>query len=249
MNPDPQQFTDVTEHYDALMACVPYRRWVDYIEEILRRINCRPETILDIACGTGTVDEILTERGYKVTGVDIAPGMIEVAKRKTVMNCSAIPYYVQDAAELSVDGKFDLAISLFDSFNYILDASRLDQAINRIYEHLNQGGYLIFDINTEYALTHGFFNQSNICVYPKYVWNADYDRESRICSVNMVFEVLENGEKRQFTEIHRQKAYKIEDIDAMLMKAGFQIMGHYNAYKFSQPSRRSDRVFFVTRKR
>jgi SAM-dependent methyltransferase len=178
--------------------------------------------------------------------------MVGVARRKAAGSGSGVDYHVQDAAELSLGREFDLVVSLFDSLNYITDGSHLARAMARVSEHLVQGGYFIFDVNTEYALAHGFFNQSNIGSenYPKYVWASSYDRTTRICTVNMVFEVLKpDGTKRQFTEVHEQKAYRLEELDGMLLTAGFETVARYNAYKFKQPSRRSDRVFFVARKK
>lgn len=249
MNSDAKQFVDITEHYDALMAGVPYKHWVDYLEDILRRLKHHPRTVLDVACGTGTVPEILAARGYEVTGVDISSGMIEAANRKKAKSGSDIDYHVQDAAELTLEREFDLAISLFDSVNYITDETRLARAIQRVGEHVTQGGYFIFDINTEYALAHGFFNQTSLSSYPKYVWTSAYDRETRICKVTMVFEVLEGQEKRQFTEVHVQKGYRLDELDTMLRNAGFETVERYYAYTFRQPTRRSDRVFFVARKK
>lgn len=249
MSDIPEQFTNVAEHYDALMAGVPYRLWVDYIEGILQRMDYSPRTVLDVACGTGTVAEILADRGYEVTGADIAPGMIEVARRKGARTGNGVDYHVQDAAELDLGRRFDLAISLFDSLNYITDEDHLRRAIKRVGEHVVQGGLFIFDVNTEYALAHGFFNQASLATYPKYVWTSSYDHATRICTVKMTFEVEENGEKRQFKETHVQKGYRLEELDGMLREAGFETLEHYHAYKFKQPTRRSDRVFFVARKK
>lgn len=252
MSSDYTQFTNIAQHYDALMAGVPYHLWVDYLEEILKSLDYNPRTVLDLACGTGSVSEILAERGYEVTGSDIAADMIDVARAKSAKKGSFIQYHVQDAAELTLGCKFDLIISLFDSLNYITDENTLQKAMERVSEHLDPGGYFIFDVNTEYALAHGFFNQSNIGSgkYPKYVWVSTYDRTSRICSVNMVFEVEEvDGTRKQFTEIHEQKAYRLEELDKMLYNAGFETVARYHAYKFKQPGRRSDRVFFVARKK
>lgn len=252
MDSDYQQFTNITDHYDALMAGVPYHLWVDYLEEILKRLDYQPNTVFDLACGTGSVSELMAERGYDVVGADIAAGMIEVAKRKTAKSGANIEYLVQDACELNLGRKFDLVISLFDSLNYITDESKLALAMERVSEHLVDGGYFIFDVNTEYAFAHGFFNQSNIGsgTYPKYVWVSTYDRTSRICSVNMVFEAQEpDGTRHQFTEIHEQKAYRMEELDKMLFDAGLETVARYHAYKFKQPTRRSDRVFFVARKK
>ncbi|MDO8588923.1 MAG: methyltransferase domain-containing protein [Armatimonadota bacterium] len=244
-----QQFTEIARHYDALMAGVPYRYWVEYIEDILKRLDNRPSAVLDAACGTGNVSEILAEYGYDVTGVDISPEMVEVARSKTG-EYGPVDYHVQDIAVLELGKSFDLIISLFDSLNYITEPNHLQKALARIAAHLAPGGVFIFDVNTEYALAHGFFNQANLDSrnYPKYIWSSSYDRNSRICTVTMVFEVLDGAVTRQFTEVHRQRAYGVEELEEMIADAGLQLVDMFHAYTFSKPRRRSDRVFFVARK-
>ncbi|MCE5314899.1 MAG: methyltransferase domain-containing protein [Armatimonadota bacterium] len=241
------QFKQIATYYDDLMAGVPYNLWVRYIENILKRIEHSPRTVLDLACGTGNVSELMAEKGYKVVGADIAPDMIEVARSKN----SDVEYHVQDMAELDLDGRrFDLAISLFDSLNYILDPNRLAKAIERVGEHLVEGGIFIFDVNTEYALAHHFFDQANIASnhYPHYVWNSEYDNSTRICTVNMTFRVVEDGENVEFKEVHLQRAHSLEELTMMLTDAGFDVVDIFHAYKFRRPTRRSDRVFYVARK-
>lgn len=243
------QFTDIAKHYDALMAGVPYRYWVEYIEDILRKFGSKPDKILDAACGTGNVTEIFAEFGYDVVGADISPGMIEVAKEKTG-EWGPVEYLVQDMCHMDLGRRFDLVVSLFDSLNYITEPEHLQMAMDCVTAHLKPGGLFIFDVNTRYALSHGFFNQTNLGSrqYPKYVWSSEFDREKRLCTVTMVFEVLEGTEKRQFTEIHRQTAYAPEELLGMLRKAGLEPLDTYHAYTLKKPHRRSDRIFFVARR-
>ncbi len=241
------QFTEIAKYYDELMAGVPYQLWVEYIEGLLERVEFKPKTILDVACGTGNVSEILSERGYNVTGADIAPDMIAVANAKH----SRVDYYISDMAELDLDRKFDLVISLFDSLNYITDVDHLVKAINRVSEHVVDGGYFIFDVNTIYALAHHFFDQANLASehYPHYIWSSEYDHATRICTVNMTFEVLDNGESRQFKETHIQRGHTIEELSQMLADANFEVVDVFHAYRFRKPTRRTDRVFYIARKK
>ncbi|MGC8862918.1 MAG: class I SAM-dependent DNA methyltransferase [Armatimonadota bacterium] len=257
------QFTLIAAHYDDLMAGVPYRQWIDYVEEILGRMDYHPDAVLDVACGTGNLSEILASRGFRVVGVDISPDMIEVARAKK----SGVEYYVQDAAELDLRcssgisacpgqvqecrRKFDLAICLFDSLNYITNPNRAAQAIRRIGEHLIPGGVFIFDVNTIYALSNHFFDQARLApgFYPKYIWNSFYDRGTRICRIDMLFEVIENGQPKQFKEVHYQRGHSIEELSQWLVDGGFEVVDIFHAYTFRKPTRRSDRVFFVARTR
>jgi SAM-dependent methyltransferase len=270
---DHAQFTEIAKYYDELMAGVPYRLWVEYLLDLLERVEFKPRTILDVACGTGNVSEILSARGYEVVGADIAPGMIEAAKAKH----SRVEYHVSDMAELHLTRhpeptchpeldsgsrgmlkpvqhdavrQFDLAISLFDSLNYITDPDHLARAIERVGEHVVEGGYFIFDVNTIYALAHHFFDQANLASdrYPHYIWSSEYDHSTRICTIKMTFEVLQNGEPRQFVETHYQRGHSLEELSQWLIDAGFEVVDVFHAYRFRKPTRRSDRVFYVARK-
>lgn len=264
------QFREIARHYDDLMHGVPYRGWVAYLEDILDRLGYHPHTILDVACGTGNVSEILAKRGFEVVGVDISAEMIEIAQSKK----SPVEYHVQDMAELCIGchseppschsehseesraepveaRQFDLAVSFFDSLNYVTDPDHLRRGIKRIGEHVVPGGLFIFDINTIYALSHHFFDQANLGgeYYPKYIWSSEYDHSTRICRVDMLFKVMEDGEEREFKEIHYQRGHSIEELTQWLNEGGFDVVDIFHAYKFRRPTRRSDRVFFVARKR
>jgi 2-polyprenyl-6-hydroxyphenyl methylase/3-demethylubiquinone-9 3-methyltransferase len=66
--------------------------------------------VLDVGCGGGLLAEALAAAGAGVTGIDLAPGMIEVARLHAVESRLAIDYRVADAAELAAatPGAFDV---------------------------------------------------------------------------------------------------------------------------------------------
>ncbi len=244
------QFDEIALLYDALMAGVPYAAWIDYIHSILDEFGVQPKTVLDLCCGTGSGSLLLAKRGYKVTGVDISPEMIDVAMHKAEESGAPINFYAQDASRLHVSGKFDLVVSLFDSLNYILDPSALSQAFQRVSKYLNPSGLFIFDMNTEYALAAGFFDQDNIGskAHVHYKWHSNYDLATRICSIDMDFVHHHVSGDRKIHIMHHQRAYDIEEIVGMLIESGVQVLAVYKAYTFQTASPSCDRVFFVARK-
>lgn len=242
-------FGPVAPLYDILMAGVPYRFWLDYLEKLWGRHGLAPRTVLDLACGTGTVSRLMAGRGLDVVGVDLSPGMLEVARQRAEDERLAIPFFQQDAAELSLEPRtFDATVCLFDSLNNILDGARLAQAFARVFRHLTAGGSFIFDLNTEYALAQGMFNQS--CSRRDeplhYRWRSRYDAEARLCTVHMHFS-YDNGSspRQEFTEVHRQRAYHKEEILGWLRDAGFADVTVYEGYTLEPPKKRSDRLFYV----
>ena len=245
-------FVEVAPLYDMLMTGVPYTMWITYLRQLLDERKARPRQILDLACGTGNVSELLAQEGFAVTGVDIAPGMIAQAQAKAAAANLPITYAVQDAAQLDLPGKrFDLCVSLFDSLNYITDPLRLLLAMERVAAHLSRNGLFIFDLNTEYALVNHFFDQDNLSSGDRllYNWKSSFDPATRLCRVQMDFRYRpETGEERVFEEVHWQYAYRTEEIVAMLQQAGFDQIATYKAYTLRQPVRSSDRIFYVARR-
>lgn len=250
--PQQRSFEAVAPYYDELMQGVPYRFWVSYLEKVWKHYAVSPSTVLDIACGTGTVALLLAQKGYKVMGADLSGAMLAEARKKAAAHGSGVEFFEQDAARLDLgDRRFDTIVSLFDSLNNILDPGDLQEAFVRAERHLAPGGLFIFDINTEYAFTAGLFNQRSAPLEGplQYIWKARYDQEKRLCTITMDFSVLRDGQPPlTFQEIHVQRAYDHADIVAMLTNAGFANVDTYDAYTLSQPRRRSDRVFYVARR-
>lgn len=69
---------------------------------------------LDVACGTGGVPELAARGGAEVTGIDLAPALIETAKRRAGEKGLDIDYRVGDAENLDAeDAGFDVVTSTF----------------------------------------------------------------------------------------------------------------------------------------
>lgn len=256
--PEAEEFTLLPRYYDVLMRDVPYRMWVRYIRELLRRLDAgfHFRHVLELACGTGTVALEFARQGSVVVGVDISEGMVRVAQSKARQMGLAhrARFYAQDIAALTLPNEmlFDLAVCLFDSLNYITDPKKLAKVFAVTFRHLRPGGYFIFDLNTEYALTAHLFDQDNLDeddapIY--YFWKSHYDPEKRLCRVDMWFAVRDRqGKWFRFKEVHWQRAYQIGEIRAMAEEAGWRWVKVLDAYSFHPPDPESERWYFVLKK-
>lgn len=246
---DTNQYGPVAAIYDTLMAGVPHGLWLSRIERAACDRGKQPRSALDIACGTGLVTEQLARRGYApVWGVDIAAPMIAIARTKAAAKAYEIDYVVQDAARLDLDGRrFDLVVSLFDSLNYITDPAALRAAFRQIFRHTAPGGLLAFDLNTLYALAHRFFDQTGTYGPVHHVWKSHWDRETRLCRIDMRFWVRDTvaGTTREFTETHLQRAYTVPEITQWLADAGFTNIEVWGNYGNRPPGPKTDRLLFV----
>ncbi|NLU35769.1 MAG: methyltransferase domain-containing protein [Clostridiales bacterium] len=232
--------------YDKLMKNVDYQRWADHIEEIFRKNGRKPETVVDLGCGTGAVTNILAERGYQVTGVDISEDMLFVAREKARKSGLQVSYICQDMTELTLHRPVDAIICMCDGFNYILEEAKLKQTFQRIYQYLNPGGILVFDISTYYKLASilGNNTMADSDEEISFIWFNNFDRQSRILEMNLTFFKKENGLYKRADETHYQRAYYTEEITALLQESGFCDINVYSANDLKPPGKRNHRVFF-----
>jgi SAM-dependent methyltransferase len=247
MQPTPQnQFTTVATVYDHLMQVVPYRHWVDYVEQLWQRFHAAPRTVLELACGTGNVLLELRERGYEVAGVDNSAEMLEEARRKAGPE---VDLHCQDMRFLSLGRSFDACVCLFDSLNYLLDEEQLREAFAGARRHLNRGGLFIFDMNSIRALEAGMFNQEGRCADGSlhYVWRSRYDPWTRLCEIEMNFNLRTEEGLRTFIETHVQRGYSLDEITGSLEWAGLEVVATYDSFTYDPPTAHSDRYHVIAR--
>jgi len=62
--------------------------------------------VLEIACGTGRVAIPIARQGFAVTGLDVVPGMLELARSKSA--CLPVRWAAGDARTFELGGRFRL---------------------------------------------------------------------------------------------------------------------------------------------
>lgn len=106
--------------------------------------------VLDLGCGTGTITELLYEKGYDMIGVDSSEEMLQIALDKKLETGSDILYLCQDMRELDLYSTVGTVVSVCDSLNYLLMDEDVLQTFHLVNNYLFPGGIFIFDFNTIY---------------------------------------------------------------------------------------------------
>lgn len=71
-----------------------------------------PVDVLDVGCGTGSLAALLARAGHRVTGVDLAPGMVALARAKLATAGLEGRFLLGDAAEPPTgDQRFDALVA------------------------------------------------------------------------------------------------------------------------------------------
>lgn len=235
--------------YDEIMADVPYGRWLDYIEKIWESFGHKPTTVLDLACGTGNMSLLLAQKGYQVIGLDSSPHMLQVARKKSHDVGIYIEFILGDMRNFQLPFQVDAAVSLFDSLNYLLEPSQIKSAFKSVYSCLKPSGYFVFDVNTPLRLRL-IRKETNIFEGPDYycVWKDLWDEEHRWWQVELTGFIRKGALWERFDEVHRERAFSIEDLSSWLSASCFTVKGIYDSGSFKRASELSSRVYFVAKK-
>src|SRR3990172_9762274 len=146
--PPQESWDHVASWYDSLAA----DRGTEFHQELiipglLLLLKLQPrEKVLDLACGQGVVSRALHRSGAQVTGVDLSPRLITMARQRSP---KAVRYLVGDARHLDTlpDQGFDAIVSILAAQNI----DPLEPLFAECARLLRQGGRLVM------AITHPAF--------------------------------------------------------------------------------------------
>ena len=231
--------------YDELTTDVGYPAWADYLEAHFRRKGLPGRTVLDLACGTGSLTWELAARGYEMIGVDRSPEMLAEAAAKGREDVETPPIFLcQSMDRLDLYGTIDACVCCLDSVNYVTDPRQLKKAFARVWLFLMPGGLFLFDINTPSKLRgldgQVFLDETEdtYCV-----WRTEYHRG--LCTYYMdLFDRRRDGAWQRELEIHRQRAYTTEELTGWLRAAGFTDIRTWGDGKLRRPTENEQRIYF-----
>lgn len=238
-------YKDFAQIYDNLMYDFNYDLVYKSILDLYTKSDFKVKNILELACGTGSLTEKLAPK-FNVDAIDFSEDMLAVAQNKT-MRYNNVKYFKQDMRTFHMGKKYDSCLCICDSLNYILEENDIEKIFKSVYEHLEDGGVFIFDLNSEKK----FQDMSETYVDDTedvfYVWENFYDEENKLNTYGVNFFIEEEkGLYRRVYEEHVERAYSIEFIKDKLNKTLFKNIEIYDDYYFDEEFHEdSHRIVFV----
>jgi SAM-dependent methyltransferase len=215
-----------------------------YIRSLIEEHHPEARTLLELACGTGSVMKQLAS-SYEVTGVDRSEAMLAVARKKL----PGARLVQGDMTTVDLGETFDVVLCAFDSINHLLRFEEWEAVFDRALAHLNEGGIFVFDVNTEAQLERfsaqpplsQWFEGANVMIMDvartsdgEYLWMV------------RVFEHLGDDDYKLHAEDVLEAAFPAERIEASLLER-FTRVDVYDASR-PEPSPESARLHFVCRR-
>jgi len=105
--------------------------------------------VLELGCGYGRILTELACAGYRVTGLDIDPGMLELAESAreslTPAQAARITISLGDMRDFQLEQRFDRVIIPFNGVYCMLCETAVIDCLRCAGEHLSATGMLVFD--------------------------------------------------------------------------------------------------------
>lgn len=221
-------FKNYAEYYNLLYKDKNYKEEVNYIENLLKNNSKHPiNSILNLGCGTGNHDAFFAEREYQVTGVDLSPQMIEIAKNQNIKNAD---FLEGDVRNIELNKKFDAVISLFHVASYQTKNKDFDGFLQTAHKHLKKDGVFIFDfwygsavLSDKPVVRVKRMENNNLKITriaePEILFNENI--------VNVNFEIniedKQNNQTNTIKEQHKMRYWFLPELEFFLEKNNFEI--------------------------
>ena len=112
--------------------------------------------VLDLACGPGRHSVVLAKEGFRVTGVDLSPFLLQKANSLAQAESVDVEWVRDDMRHFVRPEAFDLVVNIFTSFGYFDDKRDDMTVLQNIHKSLRDGGALVMEIMGKEWLAKGF---------------------------------------------------------------------------------------------
>ena len=243
---DMDSYEALAAAYDELTEDVEYKKRAGFVEKLFLRAKRPVRSLLDLACGTGTMTELFARRGYTVTGVDYSPEMLAQAQQKLATLDPPPLLLCQSMPQLELLEKVDAAICCLDSINYLTRPRDVQRTFARLHDAITPGGSLVFDVHAvskmekldgEVLLDE---REDVFCL-----WRTRYRKNVKMLDYEVdLFRLQPDGAWERDFEEHHQRAYTVEELTAWLEEAAFSAIRTHGELKLRRANERDGRIYF-----
>lgn len=209
------------------------------IDNLIMLADLKPgDSVLDSCCGQGRHSIVLSDRGFKVTGVDLTESYLEKARGSAAEKGLEIEFIREDILNFTRENTFEAATNLYNSLGYFEDPDDDLVYFKNIYLSLKKGGKFIIECTGKEVLSRDFRD----CFWYEY----DDFKIMVEYSVNLNWTELETRwiflkEGKETDTVFRHRIYSALELACLLSDAGFcqiEFFGDYDGIPYDQNAQR-----------
>ncbi len=239
--------------YDVVMAHVDYGDWAEYVLDLFEEHGARPQSVLELGCGTGSLALEMQERGprgsFRYLATDRSPAMTRVAKAKAKLqgrSAGDLRFAVADFTDFELGERFDVVLLLYDGLNYLLEDAEVTAMLAHVHDVLTPGGLFIVDQSTPANSINNadYFGDEGEADAFSYVRRSAYNPATRLHTTE--FDMTVEGET--YAERHVQRAYTLAEVGALVTASPLEQVAAYDGFTTDPATDASERIHWVLRR-
>lgn len=245
-----QTYNLFLDYYDQIVRWInsPLDEEVEFLDELIQKYNSLERkniSILETACGTGTVAKEFQKLWYEITGLDINENMI--ARAKNIFDDKHLIAW--DMTTYTSKEPYDVVLCNYNSICHLLNWKDWQKFFEATFTNLKSNGLFIFDINTlfefeniarEFAQFYNF-GDDTVCLE---MFKKDGIYEWLI----KIFKKAADGRYDCITEHVQENSFPIHMIKKELKSRGFYVQELLD-FHYGEVNNESERVYFVCQKK
>jgi SAM-dependent methyltransferase len=212
--------------------------------------------VLELGCGTGRMTIPLAENGVDIVGLDVVPGMVDLARQKS--DGVPIEWVVADVRNYQLRRKFRLIFESGSVFHHMLTRQDQEAYLARVREHLEDGGWLVLSLF--YPKSHNLISTSE-----EEEWFTAEHPDGYMITVSGIDkydafrQVKTETAYRRWTDASGKEMLQVaplslryvfpQEMEALLHYNGFEIVERYGDFDRSPVTDESRLITLVCRKR
>lgn len=229
--------------YQKLMNDELYPLWVSYVEKYVTK----KQSILELACGSGEVANLLSQKGYTIVGSDLSENMLSLAYQTNPKIC----WLQLNMADFQLDETYDSIICFADSLCYLQTEIEMQKTFQNVYNTLNNNGIFLFDVHSLYQInevfheyTYHYVDEDTVFIWESFPGDYANSVEHELTCV----QETQSGIYERYDELHKQRTYSLEQYISWLKSVGFSNIEMTSEFGESTITDNTTRWFFKCEK-
>ena len=114
-----------------------------FVKAFKRYAKRKVTRVLEPGCGSGRLVHAMTQRGYKLTGVDTNQHMLDYLDQRLKASGLSATTTCCDMTDMSFKKKFDAAFCTFNTFRHLMTERAARRHLRSVADNLGRGGIYI----------------------------------------------------------------------------------------------------------
>jgi len=205
-------------------------------------------SVLDLCCGQGRHSVQLAKRGLKVTGLDLNPDYVKLARQAAQAAQVEIDTIAADMREIPFENKFDAIVNMYSSFGYLESEAEDLKVLESATKALKGGGRVLLDmLNREWAIDNYVQNDWHTGADGTlYVERRDLDLATSRMHVHFIV-IDKNGGRRESIG-HNIRLYTLTEMTRLLERVGVGVTAVFGGFDGEVYGIGTRRMIIVARK-